>query len=237
MNITKKTLLRSDINSRTKHLLNTLASFCNKHQNKIGWYTQSIIAECMSTSTRTVQRALKDALDIGLVSVRRRWKKCNEYTVNCLVKPTFYDDTLSQERTTSFKKYNDRNPNALYHPECPTAQNNIVREIESVVGTSKDRACWSLMARKCSPDVIYAGLSALRIAMGEKVVHRPAAYLVATVKGFYPDLFRKNGSKQERDNRPDSPTQKPAEPLKPLTAEQWSVNMSGLKMIMSQLRC
>lgn len=191
MNIQKETLRNTDINSRTKHLLNTLASFCNKHQNKIGWYTQSVIAECMSTSTRTVQRALKDALDIGLVSVRRRWKKCNEYTVNCLVKPRFYDDTVAEQRTTSFKKYNDRNHNAVdIYPYGKDVDTTLVGEIESLLNSAKDHNFWLKISRKCSSDSVRAALSTLKTAMREQVIKKPAAYLTAILKSEHPGLCR-----------------------------------------------
>ena len=234
MNIQQNILESTEISFSAKAFLHTAASCCSKYQDEI-WYSQDRLAKMMSCSRRTVQRAVRELLELKLISVQRRWLRTNIYRLHCLVRPKVINngDTVAH-RTNSGYKYNDTSQNASsYSPECPTAKNDIVREIESVIGSSKDRACWSLIARKCSPDVIYAGLSALRIAMSEKIVHRPAAYLVATVKGYCPNIFHRR--QPERPIAPIGANGKNNTDTDTPANVDWETNLNGVRAILAKL--
>ena len=83
MNIERTILKSTEIDHTTKLFLHTIASYCNESESCFP--SQKDIASLMSTSIRTVQRCLRLCLELGLVEVRRRWRRSNIYKVKCLV--------------------------------------------------------------------------------------------------------------------------------------------------------
>lgn len=236
MNIQANILTTSEISFIAKAFLHTAASCCSRYQNEI-WHSQATLAQMMSCSVRTVQRAVRELLELKLISVKRRWLRSNVYTVHCLVEPRVInnDDRVAQ-RTNSLFRNNDRRNNAVdIYPIRQEQDTGIVGEIETLLNSNKDRAFWLKVTRKCSPDAVRAAISSLKIALQEQVIRKPAAYLTAILKSEHPGIF--SGSNHQHNSEVVSPTQQPVEPLKPLSDAQWSTNMVGIKAIMSRLRC
>lgn len=233
--LNKNTLTNSNLSKSDKHFLLTLDSFADK----LGrcYPSQKTIAEYMSVSVRWVKKLLAHCLELGLVKVKRRWRKSNVYTLLCRVPlPTSsMGNCTSRENRPHIK--NNVNENALSH--CSKQKppgNDLIREIESLVGSSKDRACWSRVTQACSSDTIHRAISGLRIAMNEISLRRPGAYLVSILKAEHgPGLF--GGSTHQHSCVAVSPTITPVEPLKPLSESQWRDNMAGLKQVLAKLRC
>lgn len=234
MNIEQNILQSSEISFIAKAFLNTAASCCSKFQDEI-WHSQATLAQMMSCSRRTVQRAVRELLELKLISVQRRWLRSNIYKLHCLVRPKVINngDTVAH-RTNSGYKFNDSRNNAVdIYPYGKDVDTTLVGEIESLLNSDKDHQFWLKITRKCSQDSVRAAISSLKTAMREQVIKKPAAYLTAILKSEYPGLCRP----KKHEPVPSSPTQRPVEPLRPLTEEQWSVNLSGLRLLMSQLRC
>lgn len=228
----KNILQTSELTKIQKHFLLTLDTFCDP--NGKCWPSQATIAQRMSVSVRYVKKILSQLVELKLISVKRRWRKSNVYHLLCRVKKRLstMGNSNSQENRPILK--NNVNGNAVdkFHKR-KASDLELVREIENITRTTKDRRCWEKVVKTCSTDTVLRAISSLKIAMNEISLNKPGAYLVSILKAEHPGLF---GSKQY-DHTPNSPTQKPVEPLRPLSDDQWSVNMSGLKMLMSQLRC
>lgn len=99
----EKTILNSSEISKTqKHFLLTLDTYSDK-QGK-SWPSQEELAHRMSISVRYVKRILRQVVELGLVRVKRRWRRSNIYFLLCRKKLSTMGNRKSQENyPTNFK--------------------------------------------------------------------------------------------------------------------------------------
>lgn len=235
MFIQKSILTTSEIPSGVKNLIRTLHhDFTDRHG--LCWPSVHTISIRMSCSIRSVQRYIKQAIELGLMSVKRRWLKTSVYRLLCLVKPTSINkgDTVSSKLYPIYKENVHENAFSIHQQKQPS-ENAIVREIESIMNTSKDRKCWEKAVRTCSTDTIHRAISSLRIAMNEISLMKPGAYLVSILKAEHPGLFggvvkqpvkpiAPIGAFDQNNNNTDTPPQ-----------IDWDGNMAGVRAVLAKL--
>jgi hypothetical protein len=163
--------------------------------------------------------------------------------------------TPSASRRTIFKsKYKNNVNNVVNFCEQEKSKTKttkpfdmaLVKEIESVVGTSKDRGCWIKIVRECSVDTIRTALSSLKMAEHDgTIIAKPAAYLVKIVKQSHPDLFCKARtgdyaspiSQPEHVQKTETYIPREAEITNPIEQPlSWEENLKRLKELKSQLQ-
>lgn len=90
----------------------------------------------------------------------------------------------------------------------------LVNEILSVTGDRKSTRYWIGIVRKLPENEIRQYLSHLKIAMSEKIIGRPGAYLNSLVLANHPEMKRPTntqpGPYQERYIEPEEPVGEPA---------------------------
>lgn len=114
----------------------------------------------------------------------------------------------------------------------------LVREIEAVVGSCRDRGCWISIVRRVNSEIVRMAISSLRIKMTEETVHRPGAYLVNTIKAHCPEVFERKTSIV----RPLPPVErivthaKPVvEPVSEPTTQDWDAGLAAIRRIRAQM--
>lgn len=233
MFIQKSILTTTEIPTGVKNLIRTLHhDFTDRHG--LCWPSVHTISTRMSCSIRSVQRYIKLAVELGLMSVKRRWLKTSVYRLLCLVRPNVINkgDTVSSKLYPSYKENVSGNAFSIHKQKQPSG-NAIVREIESIMNSTKDRRCWEKVVRTCSIDTIHRAISSLKIAMNEISLMKPGAYLVSVLKAEHPGLF-------------GGVVKHPAKPIAPIGANgksntdtppqiDWETNMAGVRAIMAKL--
>ncbi|MFC1836804.1 helix-turn-helix domain-containing protein [Thermodesulfobacteriota bacterium] len=143
-------------------LLIVLARHCG--DKIVCWPSQARIAEFMGSlmglggpcSIRTVQRALREAQELQLVSVRRRWLRSNIYTVLCL-----------EERQLS----------TMATPECQVEQTTLIENnVSNAVDKSSSRKKW------VAPNEIHLLLDDIGEVMGERLLERNRGFYVKIIR-------------------------------------------------------
>ncbi len=97
----------TELEPTTKLFIYALADFADAETGEC-WPSQKTIATAMSMSVATVQRELQKCLELGMVEVRRRWRKSNVYRLLCVKRPELSTMTSSDEvREQPPQKFNN----------------------------------------------------------------------------------------------------------------------------------
>lgn len=168
MNIDHSILETSELDKTTKHFLHTLASFCDASGEC--YPKQETIAKYMSTSIRTVQRCLRLCVELGLVKVRRRWRRASIYKVLCLVKRKLSTMAthMAQQNKPPCNFKNDSQKNGLKIPKEEWAmcfQDSI--EVLGKRTVKKNKGWLSILIRKAGSDLFMESLRWVRSMMLE----------------------------------------------------------------------
>jgi hypothetical protein len=127
----------------------------------------------MDCTTRTVQRAEREAVELGLVRVKRRWLKSNIYYVLCLEERLSTDPTQScRIEQRDFIKENVANAcsKTLSETRNPwRVAKVILSDICEVMPqlAEKNLGWFTLIARNCAWEVVQQALHDLRCRMLE----------------------------------------------------------------------
>lgn len=170
-----------ELKSGTKHYLLTLATFANTEGTC--YPSQATIATAMSVDVRTVRREQRTCLELGLISVKRRWRKSNVYKLLCIKKVRVIhngDMDVLREQPPSLNK-NVGNERRVPLNEFKA----LLHDLGEVVGGEKIRADYRWYRRiisRCSWEEIQAALAQVRQAICEglvtgNVIHAPAGLL------------------------------------------------------------
>lgn len=160
MNIDRSILKTSALDKTTKLLLHTLADYCDPSGEC--YPGQQEIANAMSTCTRTVQRCLRICVELGLVSVRRRWRRSNIYKVKCLVKRSLSTMTtrVSEENKPPYFNKNGSSKNVF--KKIPKAEWRLCfQDAQEILGKAvakKNRGWLSILIRTCGVDTFLESL-------------------------------------------------------------------------------
>ena len=186
-----------NLSKRLKDFLRALADHCGS--KRICWPSQARIAAFMGVTTRTVQRAEREAIELGLVEVKRRWLKSNLYTVLCL------EERLSTNATQSCRiEQNDlvqeNVRNACKTPITETKNpwrvaKIILSDIAEIMGTAlmdKNRGWFTIIARKCDFDQVQQALHELKCRMLEANVG--SSDPINNPSGWFTVALRKMGA-------------------------------------------
>ena len=144
-----------------KSFIRALAHHCG--DKNVCWPSQQRIAEFMNCSTRTVRRMERQAIELRLIEVRRRWLKSNVYTVLCL-----------EERKNS----------TMGTECCPVEQNTQVQN--NVETGSKE----SPKQRGVSPREIHLLLGDIQEVMGPHIMQRNRGWFIRIIRHTTYDLLQ-----------------------------------------------
>jgi hypothetical protein len=185
MNIERNILRTSELDRTTKLFLHTLASYCDETCEC--YPGQDELAQVMSTSIRTVQRCLRLCVELGLVRVRRRWKRSNVYRVLCLVKRKLSTMTTSTaQENKPPKNYTNVPPHQRHKVKIKPRELLVCyQDIEEVIGAEvlKRNKNWLRhMIIRAGYDKFQDALHWLRTAMREgqvedRPIKKPSAIL------------------------------------------------------------
>lgn len=97
-------------------------------------------------------------------------------------------------------------------PKKAVAKLPLVNEILSITGDKKSTRYWIGIVRKLPEDEIRQYLSHLKIAMGEKIINHPGAYLNSLILANHPELKRSPTPQPQyqRYIKPEEPEGPPA---------------------------
>ena len=168
MFIDEKVLSCQEITPFIKLFLHSLSDFAN--DRGVCWPGQRKIAERMSISTRTVQRLLRECVELQLVEVKRRWRKSNIYKLKCLKpkKVIHNDDTGGVSEQPVFYKKTLTPPKPRFVD--PKEVSLLLGDIAQVVGpkaTERNMRWYQKLIRYCSYESIQSAISFVRSAIAE----------------------------------------------------------------------
>jgi predicted transcriptional regulator len=167
MNIDPKILDSSELDKNLKYFLQTLASYADI--NGRCFPKQETIAKRMGVSARSVRYYLRQAVELKLVSVKRRWKRSNIYRVLCLVKKLSTNRKQTSEQNISTKNFkNGSMKNAFKIPKQDWRI--CFEDAQEVLGrqTAKKNKGWlSILIRKAGSDLFMESLRWVRSMMLE----------------------------------------------------------------------
>lgn len=108
--IEKQILQSSAITKIQKHFLLTLDTFSDRSGRS--WPSQETLAQRMSVSIRYVKKILRQLVELGLIKVKRRWRRSNVYYILCRVGrglSTMGNCGAQQNRSNDYKNGSSRN--------------------------------------------------------------------------------------------------------------------------------
>jgi len=183
MNIDCTILDNSEIPRQTKYFLQALASFSDA-QGKC-WPSEERIGKRMGVSSRSVRKYLRQAVELQLVKVKRRWRKSNVYRLLCLAGRGL--STMRNQRSEENRSNINKNGFKIKTPcKIPKVEWKLCFEdARQVLGekvTKKNRGWLTILIRKAGADLFLDGLRWVRSQMlqGEaegKPVHAPGGLL------------------------------------------------------------
>ena len=163
------------LSSTTKLFLLTLATYADKEG--VCWPSEPTIATAMSMSVATVQRELKKALELGLVEVRRRWRKSNVYRLLCVKKPELSTMTSPDEVREQLPSVQENVRNACGKRLCESKNPwRIAKVILSDICEAmphlveKNLGWFKVISQKCSYEAVQQVLHELRCRLLEAEV-------------------------------------------------------------------
>lgn len=142
---------------------------------------QAKIAQRMSCSIRSVQRYLKEAVELKLIAVRHRWLWTSVYKLLCLVPPKYIHkgDKVADKLNPSKNYKNVTSKNAFKIPKSEWKL--CYQDAQEILGretAKKNRGWLSILIRTAGVDLFLDSLRWLRsqMLMGEaegKPIHAP----------------------------------------------------------------
>jgi DNA-binding transcriptional MocR family regulator len=191
MNVDPIIIKSSELDKTTKLFLHSIASFCDPSGEC--YPSQKTLAEYMSTSVRTVQRCLRLCIELGLISVRRRWRRSNIYKVKCLVKQKLSTiaTRMSQENKPPKNYKNVSTKNALKVPKQEWKL--CFQDSEEVLGkevTQRNRGWLSVLIQKAGVDLYLESLRWLKSTVLMSEAEGNPVYSPPALQTWY---LRKNG--------------------------------------------
>lgn len=111
-----------------------------------------------------------------------------------------YQQTHATDCTTVKDSFRNKN-NALGNAISSRSIGNfpLVKKILSITGDKKSTRYWIGIVRKLPEDEILQCLSHLRIAMSEKIVRSPGAYLNSLIIANHPEMRRSEPTQQQQE--------------------------------------
>jgi predicted transcriptional regulator len=186
MNIDPKILDSSELDKNLKYFLQTLASYADI--NGKCFPKQETIAKRMGVSARSVRYYLRQAVELRLVRVRRRWRRSNIYTMLCLVKAKLSTmrKPASEQNISTLNKNGSKQKT---HQNIPKQEWKLCFEdAEQVLGkaTAKKNKGWlSILIRKCGADLFMDSLRWVRSQMLEGEVSGDAVTCPGGLQWWY----------------------------------------------------
>lgn len=185
MLIERNILDSSEIPSSVKHLIRALNEFTDT-EGKC-WPNQETLARRTSLSVRTIRYSLKLAIELKLVSVRRRWRKSNVYKVLCLQKVN--PKKIIHNEAMVSQGNNPINFIRTFEPKTtrinPREMKIVFEDSEQVLGseiTKRNRGWLITLMQKVGVDAVCEGLRWLKNRMLEgamtgEVIRNPGGLL------------------------------------------------------------
>lgn len=151
----------AELSSTLKHFLLTLASYAD--HDGVCFPSQQTLAQAMSMGVRTVQRCVREAVELQLLSVRRRWRKSNVYRMLCL-KPV---------------KLSTMPPNNGGTEQPPSFENNVSNAVDK-----------SPPKRWVSPREVALLLDDIGEVMGPNLVEKNRGFFFKIIRSTTYELFQ-----------------------------------------------
>ena len=176
----------TELSSTTKLFLYALSEFADNQTGEC-YPSQGTIATAMSMSLSSVQRCLKECLELNLVQVKRRWKKSNVYKLLCIKKPelspmTSLSEAREQPPSQENKTFKQRSFSSNW--KDPSEVQSLVAEIERITKDYHSKGAFFLIAREVSEPEIYQALSITRSKLQEQSGVNGGKYFIATVRAL-----------------------------------------------------
>ncbi len=163
---------------------------------------------------RMVQYYISELIAVGLIK-REPVKGHANYWIVTDVYGKF--QTHANDCTTvkeSFQTKTNVCKNVIFSGNKPPTSLPLVNEILEITGDKKSTRYWIGVVRKLPEDEIRQYLSHLKIAMTEKIIRHPGAYLNSLVLANHPEMKRPTNTQplpyQERYVEPEEPEVTPA---------------------------
>ena len=152
------------------------------------WHSVATLGQMISASESQVHRYIREAQEVGWIEVKRRPKKTSLYSLGEKFGPleSGVSDTAPKIEIKKNKTVQDgfSFQSSKQQPYPLPLVNDILR----LTGDRKSIRYWIGVVKKVPESEIREAMSFLRIAMGEKNIAHPGAYLNSLILKHHPEL-------------------------------------------------
>lgn len=152
------------------------------------WHSVAALGKMIAASESQVHRYIKESQEGGWIEVKRRPRKTSLYSLGEKFGAQEPRVSESAPKIEIKKNKTVQDGFSSSSPKQPPYPLPLVREILKLTGDRKSIRYWIKVVKQIPESEIREALSYLKIAMNEKIIAHPGAYLNALLLKHHPEL-------------------------------------------------